>query len=264
MPSERGDSMDLMRRATDTPRLEGGDALTTESVPHLFQFERSVAPELANRLVDAINLMGGVGEAAEACYQRALDALARQSRDAVKALAEEYQRLPASQYLDRWALLQLMVELRHEASLEFVDHLLASGLPEERSADPGHASTAAEEIMIRTTAVDVLTHMAADGNGAARDLLLRHATHENFSVKRSAIQGYLAHGGEGARERLKKHLPQRDHFILDIQRMDVRQVPQATGGLHVVCKDQQDALPLHDLGKSGGGKSDLPDGGSHC
>jgi hypothetical protein len=256
--------MDLMRRAADTPQLLGGDALTIERVPHLFQFERSVAPELANRLVDAINLMGGVGEAAEACYQRALDALARQARDAVKALAEEYHRLPASQYLDRWALVQLMVELRHESSLEFVDRLLAGGLPDERSADPEHASTVAEEIMIRTTAVDVLAQMAADGSGAARDLLLRHATHENFSVKRAAVQGYLAQGGEGARERLLDRLPQRDHFILDIQRVSVQQVPQATGGLHVVCRDQQDALPLHDLGRSGGGKGDPPDGGCHC
>lgn len=256
--------MDLMRRAADTPRLESGDALTIQIVPHLFQFERSVAPELASRLVDAINLMGGVGEAAEACYQRALDGLARQAKDAVKALAEEYQRLPTSQYLDRWALLQLMVELRHEASLEFVDRLLAGVLPEEQSADPEHASTSAEEIMIRTTAVDVLDHLAADGSASARDLLLRHATHENFSIKRAAIQGYLAHGGEGARERLQKHLPQRDHFILDIHRLDVRQVPQATGGLHVVCKAQQDALPAHDLGQRDGSKGGPPDGGCRC
>jgi hypothetical protein len=256
--------MERTGRAADTPQLVGGDALTINSVPHLFQFELSVEPELASRLVDAINLMGGVGEVAEACYQRALDALSRQSKDAVMALAEEYHRLPASQYLDRWALLQLMVELHHEASLDFVDRLLSDKLPEERSSDPEHASTAAEEVMIRTTAVDVLDKVAADGNDAARELLLRHAAHPNFSVKRSAIQACLAHGGEDARERLQKHLPQRDHFILDIQRLDVRQVPQATGGLHVVCKDQQDALPLHDLGKAAGGKDEPPHGGCQC
>jgi len=246
-------------RAGDTPRLAGDDVLKVQTVAHVFNFERSVEPELAQRIVDAINLMGGVGERAEACYQRALDGLARRSREVVKALAEEYERLDTRHYLDRWALLQLMAELKDEGALDAIDRLLSSRIPGEQSTDPHSFTTVGEEVMIRTTAVEAATRMAADGSGRALEVLLRHVGHENFSVKRAAIQGYLQHGGEQARDTLLKALPERDHRILDIQRVDVRKVPQAQGGLHLRCRDQTD-MPAHDLGASGGEDS----GGGPC
>lgn len=255
-------------RAADTPRLVGDDQLKVEIVAHVFNFERSVDAKLAQRIVDAINLMGGVGEQAEACYQKALDGLARRSKDVVKALAEEYERLDASHYLDRWALIQLMADLGHEAALEPIDQLLSSRIPEELSPDPHSFTTVGEEVMIRTTAVEVVTRIAAGGNARALEILLRHATHENFSIKRAAVQGYLAHGGEEARATLSKVLPERDHYILDIKRMDVRKAPQAEGGLHLACRGRAD-VPAHDLGRSGGaGGNDKPDSDSggcpHC
>lgn len=262
--------MEPTMRSADTPRLVGDDTLKVQTVAHLFNFDRSTDAELANRLVDAINLMGGVGERAEACYQGALDGLARRSKEAVQALAEEYERLPAAQYLDRWALVQLMAELKHEAAVDPLDRLLASRMPAEESADPHSFSTAGEEVMIRTTAVEAVTRIAADGSARALEVLLRHSASENFSVKRAAIQGYLAHGGEQARATLGKVLPERDHHILDIRRVDVRQVPQAQGGLHLVCRDKTD-LPSHDLGRGDGtpGADDKPGGGGngdckHC
>jgi hypothetical protein len=55
---------------------------------------------------------------------------------------------------------------------------------------------------------------------------------------------------------LLKQLPERDHFILGIQRVDVRQVPQAQGGLHLVNHREKD-MPVHDLnpGRDCGGKA---------
>lgn len=238
-------------RGGDTPRLAGDDVLKVEAVASVFSFERSVDPELAQRIVDAINLMGGVGERAEACYQRALDGLARRSREVIKALADEYERLDGQHYLDRWALIQLMAELKDEAALDAIDRLLSSRIPGEQSTDPHSFTTVGEEVMIRTTAVEAATRMAGEGSGRALEVLLRHVNHENFSVKRAAVQGYLQHGGEHARDTLLKTLPERDHRILDIQRVDVRKVPQAQGGLHLRCRDQAD-MPGHDLGASDG------------
>ena len=231
--------MEPTMRSADTPRLMGDDQLKVETVAHIFNFERSVDAELAKRIVDAINLMGGVGEKAEACYQKALDGLARQSKEVVKALAEEYERLDARHYLDRWALFQLMAELKHESALDAADRVLSSRIPQEQFVDSHSFSTVGEEVMIRTTAVEAVTRLAADGNARALEILLRHAGHENFSIKRAAIQGYLAHGGEQARTTLLKALPERDHHILDIKRVDVRQVPQAEGGRHLVCRDKE-------------------------
>lgn len=258
--------MEPTPRSPDTPRLMVDDHLEVKTMGSPFRFERSVDAELAGRISEAINRMGGAGEHAEACYQQALDALARRAKEVVKALAEEMDRLEESSYLDRWALVQLMAEMKHESALDALDRLLASKIPEERSGDPHSFTSAGEEVMIRTSAVEAATRIAAEGSERARELLLRHAAHDNFSVKRAAIQGYLAHGGEGAREVLLKHLPERDHFILGIQRVDVRQVPQAQGGLHLVNRTEKD-LPVHDLnpgsgcGGKGAGKDDGKGGG---
>lgn len=254
--------MEPTPRSPDTPRLMVDDRLEVKTMGSPFRFERSVDAELAGRITEAINRMGGAGEQAEACYQQALDGLARRAKEVVKALAEEMDRLEESGYLDRWSLVQLMAEMKHESALEALDRLLASKIPDERSSDPHSFTSVGEEVMIRTSAVEAATRIAADGSERARELLLRHASHENFSVKRAAIQGYLAHGGEGAREVLLKQLPERDHFILGIQRVDVRQVPQAQGGLHLVNRREKD-LPVHDLnpGRDCGGSDDGKGGG---
>jgi hypothetical protein len=232
--------------------LLGDDVLRIEAIASPFHFDKRLEADLAARVVDAINLMGGAGEAAEACYQKALDGLARSAREVVAALAAEYDALPEDQYLDRWSLVQLMAELRNEGALDFIDRRLSAALPEERSADPHGFSSLAEEIMILTTAVEAATRMAADGNERALGILMRHATPENFSVRRAAIQGYLAHGGSDAYDALKHRLPERDHHILDIRRVDVRDVHQAEGGRFLACRDGRDDLPVHDLGADDG------------
>ena len=246
-------------RAADTPQMVGGDSLTIERVAHPFNFEQHTSAELAARIVEAINRMGGAGDEAESCYQRTLDSLARQAKEATQALATENSKLPPALYLDRWALLQLMAELKHESALDFIDQLLGSRLPPEDSKDPESLSTVGEEVMIRTTAVDAVARMAADGSPRALEVLLRHVGHDNFSVKRAAIQAYVAHGGEQARAVLAKAVAERDQYIMDIQRIDVRQAPQAQGGLYLKCRDSQDALPGHNLGR-GLGNEDKPGG----
>ena len=96
-------------------------------------------------------------------------------------------------------------------------------------------------------------------------MLLRHVRHDNFSVKRTAIQGYLAHGGTDAAEQLKKTLPERDHYILDIKRVDVRQIPQAEGGLHLVCRDKGELPPRDPPDHHGEKPSGNADGScKHC
>jgi hypothetical protein len=248
-------------QAADTPRLVGGDSLTIESVAHPFNFERHVPAELAARIVDAINRMGGAGDEAETCYQRAVDGLARHAKKVTQALVAEYSGLPENLYLDRWALVQLMAELKHESALEFVDALLSKRLNQGEGAQgdalPEDINPLGEEVMIRTTAVDAAARMAEDGSARALEVLLRHVGHENFSVKRAAIQGYLAHGGEQARDLLSKAVAERDHHIMDIQRIDVHQAPQAQGGLYLKSSDGKDNLPGHDLGRGdGSGHSD--------
>ncbi len=226
----------------DTPKLDRDDSLKVQVKSHPFTFKESPNNPLNERIVEAINRMGGVGEDAEANYQSALDALCRKSKEVVSIAAGEYRSLPKEQYLDRWSLVQLLAELKDPSSLPYLDEILSSQIPSEESTDPHGFTTVGEEVMIRTTVVEAVTRIAADGNSRALELLLKHARHENFSVKRASIQGYLVHGGANAREALLKALPERDHHILHIRSRDVREVPQAQGGLFLVSRDK-DSLP---------------------
>lgn len=154
----------------------------------------------------------------------------------VSIVTSEYKNLPKNQYLDRWSLVQLLVELKDPSALPTLDEILSSQIPSEESKDPHSFSTVREEIIIRTTAVEALISLAVDRNAQALELLLKHVKHENISVKRASIQGYLACGGAEARDTLLRILPKKDHFILNIQRKDVREVPQAEGGRYLAYR----------------------------
>jgi hypothetical protein len=235
--------MKRQTKATDTPRHTPDDKLRVTTRPHPFAFNKHKKDPLARLIVDVVNKMGAFGEDAEELYRAALDHLRHSSRKVVKIIVDELADLPAEQYLDRWSLVQLLAELRDPASLRALDSILDSKIPPETSSDLHSFSSVGEEVMIRTTAVEALTRMAANGNTHALALLLKHTRHPNFSVKRAAVQGYLAHGGPNARKELRRVMPTEDYHILRIQRVDVRDVPQAHGGLHLVCRDAQDDGP---------------------
>jgi hypothetical protein len=107
-----------------------------------------------------------------------------------------------------------------------LNEIISTAIPPERSEDPHSFTTVGEEVMIRTTAVEALARLSAAGNQEALDSLLEHSGHANFSVKRASILAYLDHAGDKSRDQLVARLPRSDHFILDIKRADIREVPQ--------------------------------------
>lgn len=221
----------------DSPRVDKDDSLKIQVIPHPFSLKENHDNALKEKIVNAINLMGATGEDAEYNYQKALDALCRRSKEVIAILASEYKNLAKDRYLDRWSLVQLMAELKDPSSLPILDDILTSQIPPEESKDPHSFTTVGEEVMIRTTAVDAIALIAADKNSQALDLLLKHARHDNFSVKRTSIQGYLEHGGPDARQRLLSLLPKNDHHILDIRRRGASQPPHIEGGLYLRCRE---------------------------
>jgi len=242
----------------DTPRVVRDDGLEIVVKSHPFVFSRDPKNPLNEQIVETINRMGGVGEDAERSYQACLGHLFRNAREVVAIVTQELKDQPAGNYLDRWSLVYLLAELKQTASLGALDDILSSALPAEQLKDPHEFTTLGQEVMIRTTAVEAVTRLAADGAKEAQESLLKHALHENFSIKRACIQGYLQVAGEGGRATLQKQLPQRDHYILDIKAIDVRQAPQAEGGLHLAACDE-DHLPT--LGSTAGGKGGTDAGG---
>ncbi len=177
----------------DTPRSQasGDDRLEIKTKPHPFIFSRDPKNQLNELIVETINRMGGVGEDAEKRYQACLNALFRNAREVVAIVEQELKDQPAESYLDRWSLVHLLAELKQPSSLGALDSILSSQMPEERSKDPHSFTTVGEEVVIRTTAVEAITRIAAEGVKEAQELLLKHVRHDNFSVKRAAVQGYL-------------------------------------------------------------------------
>lgn len=194
--------------------------------PHPFGFRRDPNNPLNAKIIEAINRMGDTGENAEARYQKALNALRPRIEAVIGIVAFELQDIAESRYMDRWSLVQLLADLRHDAALPILDRVLAQPIPRERSQTPHRLSTVREEVIIRTTAVEAISRIAANGNRQALELLLKYARHPNFSVKRESIQSYLEHGGPNARATLKKRLPERDHHIMEIRRTDLSEVLQ--------------------------------------
>jgi hypothetical protein len=184
----------VSRKSPDTPFLGGPDTVETKVVEHPFSFRGSRDRELNGLIVEAVNRMGGVGDDAEDHYQRALDALRQRGDAALPVILAAYEGLPEDGYLDRWSLVHLLSELRSPQATTALNRIVTSRIPPERAKESHDVSTVSEEVMIRTTAVEGLVRLSADGVEGARKALLRHAGHRMFSIRRACVQGLVETG----------------------------------------------------------------------
>jgi HEAT repeat protein len=242
--------MSDMSNISDAPRTGAGDALTVNVIASPFKFKGLDKEE--ELIKEAINRMGSVGDNAEAEYQASLNKLRPLAKKIVPLIAEAYQNLPEKQYIDRWSLVQLLLELREPSSLSVLDEIVSSPIPPERSKSPVGISTRGEETMIRTTAIEAIAQIAAGGDRDATEMLLKHVKDESFSVKQAAIQAYRSLGREDTQKVLLKSLPEKDHPLLSIQRKDVWEVlqPQAKEALKQRdTREMQTCPPEPTMGK---------------
>lgn len=221
--------MPRQREPSDTPRTDTDDGLTLQEGSRTSELQQD-PNSLSSYVNTAINQMSASGPDAELNYKETLLELASDAQAAVAAVADMYRATPEDQYIERWTQVHLLADLRNEAALSVFDDILSTPIPAEKAPDMVTYSTVGEEAMIRTSAIEGITRIASRivsrSNRRALELLRKHAQHENFSVRRAAIQGYLEAAGEGARDELRRALPERDRFILDIRRLEVQAVPQ--------------------------------------
>jgi hypothetical protein len=243
----------MSAKSPDTPFLGGPDVLETRVVEHPFSFRRSPDRELNSLIIEAVNRMGGTGEDAESNYQRALEPLSERANEAVDVIVAEYEDLPEESYLDRWSLVLLISELRSPSGTKALNRIITSRIPPERAKASHDVSTVGEEVMIRTTAVEGIVRLSANGVEEARKVLLRHAKHRVFSIRRACVQGLMETGSDSDRKELRAMLKERgEEHLLDIRRIDVRDAPQATGGRFVVPPEVKREVPPHELGRGEG------------
>jgi len=239
----------LPSKSSDTPFLASPDTLEIQQAEHPFSFRSSKDKELNALIVEAINRMGGVGDDAEENYRRALNSLRKRGPGILEVIVAEYEDLPEDAYLDRWSLVQLLVELRYPEAVKPLNRIISARIPAEKFKKSHDMSTVAEEVMIRTTAVEGLVGLSAEDVAEARDVLLKHAAHRTFSIRRACVQGLMQTGTDDDKRKLRRLLKERkEEGLLKIQPVDVRSVPQPIGGRFVVPADVKNETPPPDLG----------------
>jgi len=237
-------------KSSDTPVLRTPDTLEIKVAEHPFLFRGSRNKEVNSLIVEAVNRMGGVGDDAEEKYRRALEALKSHAGEVIDIVAAEYESLPEERYLDRWSLVQLLSELRDPKAVKVLNGIIASKIPPEKFKESHDFSSVTEEVIIRTTAVDGLAKLSANGVEEARRALLRHSGSRVFSIRRASVQGLMETGTDEDKKELRTKLKAKgEERLLKIRRVDVRQVPQATGGRFVVPPDLKAEVPPHNLGR---------------
>lgn len=218
--------MPEQQQPNDVPQLKNDDQLEVQQSTRAQNSPESTtgSHSLART---AIAQMSGTGPNAEDVYQATVQELAADPQAAVSAIAEMYGATPEDQYTERWSQIHLLSELSTPAALAVFEDLLSTPIPPEKMPGMVVYSTVGEETIIRTTAVEGIAKIAARGNNDALEMLRKYVQHESFSVRRAAIQTYIEIVGPESREELRASLPAEDHFILDIRRANVQEIPQA-------------------------------------
>jgi hypothetical protein len=241
----------LPSKSSDTPFLASPDTLEIRQTEHPFSFRNSKDEKLNALVVEAVNRMGDVGDDAEENYRQALSSLRKRGPGILDVIVAEYEDLPEDRYLDRWSLVQLVVELRYPEAVKPLNRIITARIPAEKFKKSHDMSTVAEEVMIRTTAVEGLVRLSADDVADARDALLMHAANRTFSIRRACVQGLMQTGTHDDKRKLKRLLKERkEEGLLKIRQVDVRSVPQAIGGRFVVPAQVKSEAPPPDLGST--------------
>jgi hypothetical protein len=218
------DTMAQTPRSPDTPRTESDDRLTVDAPPPDAAYGEPNTPQA--QVSAALAAMSASGPGAEAGYQASLSALAEDAPAVVQALSDRYANAPEDEYVDRWAMVNLLADVRQPQALTALEAIVSTPIPPEHNPGMVIHSTVSEEVIIRTTAIEGITRLASQGADGALEALRNQMANKTFSIRRAAIQGYLEAAGDDARDQLRSELPESDHFILDLRREDVRNVPQ--------------------------------------
>jgi len=181
---------------------------------------------VGNMVNNHVGTLVAVGEDAEAKYQASLQQLRSQIPEVVKVIHEAYLKMDTSRYFRRWALVETLRELHSDSTLPILIQIASSLIPPEKWSDP-ETSSRDKESHIRVTAVEGIADLAQRGNRSAEQALARFFNHEDLSVRRQAIRGYLS-SGQDFRERadyLQKTLPEKDHWLINLDLTNVKRVP---------------------------------------
>src|SRR5437667_451088 len=121
-------------------------------------------------------------------------------------------------------------------------------LETQRTEHPFSFQTSKDK-QLNAVIVDAINRMGGVGDEAeAREVLLKHAAHRTFSIRRACVQGLMQTGTDDDKRKLRRLLKERkEEGLLKIKQVDVRSVPQPIGGRFVVPPQVKSEAPPPDL-----------------
>ncbi len=220
--------------------------------------KHAVSPPSASPFTTLITrylaVMNAAGETAEREYQAVLEEMRENAAEVIVALAAAEERCDHSDYPRRWARVYAATQMKHEAALPYFRNLVLTPIPPEQSKVPHSFSTVREETILRTTAIEGLGYLAAQGQRRALDALLEALNIPSVSVRRAAVQALLA-ADSTLSTRILEGLPREFHFLLDLKTPHVSEVQQVRDPRkHLRQKPQKKASPPTIPGESGKAK----------
>lgn len=214
----------------DTPIL-GGTGERFEERLRIAEVRRlpdiSGDERLYQGLLHLTALMTANGRNADEDYQVALREHREDEEFAVLVL-KTLDRLEESRYLERWALVQLAIDLEHPVAGDYLAHFVRSPIPEERSEDTAHGlSTVTEEVILRTTAIEGLARLFRRHVDSSDTLLDVIASSDYVAMRRAAWFALVDGGRRDALERARALLEEHGYgWIAELRRVPVQEAEQ--------------------------------------
>lgn len=188
------------------------------------EFDNSPASISLRRFLKTIN---SIGDDAQESYNDALKDIRRDSESIIFEIAREEKACNPMDYVTRWGLIHAATELRHPLSIPFLKNVILTPIPPELSKDPHSFSTAANETIIRTTAIEGIKYLAQEGNEDALNVLFECLNQPSISIRRASIQAILSvRKDESALQKIKDVLPESQQFLLNLRQASLNDVPQ--------------------------------------
>lgn len=160
-------------------------------------------------------------------YDRAVLAIRKIPEAILIEIAQALGKCESHDYPTRWALTFAASELRHRSALSLLASVVDTPLPSEPQPPSHGFSVVANETVLRTTAIEGIGHLAREGHKEALEVLFRVLREPSISLRRASVQAILGVRRSSALiKRLKASLPPENHFLLELKRAKVTEVPQ--------------------------------------
>lgn len=214
----------------DTPQLGGTKGRFRR---RLRIVERRGLPDITGderfhrMLVELTQAMTASGRGADEAYHAALNR-AREDEEFAVVVVKTLEALEEERYVERWAMVQLIIDLNHPVTADFLMDFVRRPIPEERSEDTVHGlSTVTEEVVLRTTAIEGLARLTQHGVDPSDALLELVADAEYVALRRAAWIALLDRGHERAIRDARHLLEERGFgWIADLRRLSVDEAEQ--------------------------------------